>query len=57
MTTIVQANKIPETNISVVYKYNKETIDAINEVKEMLKNPEKYESYKSVKELMEDLNN
>ena len=38
-------------------KYNKETIDAINEVKEMLKNPEKYESYNSVKELMEDLNN
>lgn len=38
-------------------KYNKETIDAINEVKEMLKNPEKYESYDSVKELMEDLNN
>lgn len=38
-------------------KYNKQTIDAINEVKEMLKNPEKYESYNSVKELMEDLNN
>lgn len=38
-------------------KYNKETIDAINEVKEMLKNPEKYKSYNSIEELMEDLNN
>lgn len=38
-------------------KYNKETTDAINEVKEMLKNPKKYESYNSVKELMENLNN
>lgn len=38
-------------------KYNKETIDAINEVKDILKNPEKYKTFNSVEELMEDLNN
>ena len=37
-------------------KYNKETIEAINEAKNMKKNPEKYKSYNNVEELMEDLN-
>lgn len=38
-------------------KYNKETIEAIKEAKEMIKNPDKYKSFKNVEELMEDLNN
>lgn len=37
-------------------KYNKETLEAINEAKEMLKTPNKYKSYDTVEELMEDLN-
>ena len=37
-------------------KYNKETIEAINEARKMIKNPDKYESYNSIEELMEDLN-
>lgn len=37
-------------------KYNKETIEAINEAKNMKKNPEKYKFYNNVEELMEDLN-
>ena len=37
-------------------KYNKETIEAINEEKKKKKNPEKYKSYNNVEELMEDLN-
>lgn len=38
-------------------RYNKETLEAMQEAKEMMKNPEKYKSYNSVEELMEDLNN
>ena len=38
------------------HKYNKETIEAINEARNMIKNPDKYESYNNVEELMEDLN-
>ena len=37
-------------------KYNKETIEEINEEKKKKKNPEKYKSYNNVEELMEDLN-
>lgn len=37
--------------------YNKETLEAMKETKEMIKNPEKYKSFDSVEELMEDLNN
>ncbi len=37
-------------------KYNKETIEAIRESKEMAKNPNKYKSFDNIKELMEDLN-
>ena len=39
-----------------VPKYNKETLAAMDEVKEMMKHPEKYKSYDTVDELMEDLN-
>lgn len=37
-------------------KYNDETLDAIKEALEMIKNPEKYKSFNSVEELMEELN-
>ena len=37
-------------------KYNKETIEAIKEAKEITKNPNKYKSFDNVEELMEDLN-
>lgn len=37
-------------------KYNKETLEAINEAIEIMKNPNKYKSYENVNELMEDLN-
>lgn len=38
-------------------KYNKETLEAIEEAKEMMKNPDKYKAFDSVEDLMEDLNN
>ena len=37
-------------------KYNDETLDAIKEALEMIKNPEKYKSFNKVDELMEELN-
>ena len=37
-------------------KYNDETLDAIKEALEMIKNPEKYKSFNSVEELMDELN-
>ena len=37
-------------------RYNKETIEAIQEANEMMKNPDKYKSYNNIEELMEDLN-
>ena len=37
-------------------KYNDETLDAIKEALEMVKNPEKYKSFNNVDELMEELN-
>lgn len=37
-------------------KYNEVTLAAMDEVKEMMKHPEKYKSYVNVDELMEDLN-
>ncbi len=37
-------------------KYNKETIEAIKETLEMIKNPENYKSFNTVDELMEELN-
>ena len=37
-------------------KYNKETIEAIREALEMIKSPEKYKSFDTVDELMEELN-
>lgn len=37
-------------------KFNDEMIEAIREADEMLKNPDKYKSFNSVEELMEDLN-
>ena len=38
-------------------RYNRETLEAMEEAKEMMKNPEKYKAFDSVEELMEDLNN
>ena len=38
-------------------KYNMETLEAIKETKEIMKNPEKYKSFESIEQLMEDLNN
>lgn len=32
-------------------KYNKETLEAIEEAKEMMKNPDKYKAFDSVEEL------
>ena len=37
-------------------KYNKETLEAIKEAFDIIKNPENYKSYDNVKDLMEDLN-
>ena len=37
-------------------QYNKETMEAIKEAKEILKNPDKYKSFNNVEELMENLN-
>ena len=37
-------------------QYNKETMEAIKEAKEILKNPDKYKSFNNVEELIEDLN-
>lgn len=37
-------------------KYNDETLDSIKEALEMIKNPEKYKSFNSVEELMDELN-
>lgn len=37
-------------------KYNEETLEAINEAIQMLKNPNQYKAYESVNQLMEDLN-
>ena len=38
-------------------KYNKETLEAIGEAIEMMKNPNNYRAYNSADELVEDLNN
>ena len=38
-------------------RYNRETLEAMKEAKEMMRNPEKYKAFDSVEELMEDLNN
>lgn len=38
-------------------KFNKETLSAIKETKEIMKNPEQYKSFENVDKLMEDLNN
>lgn len=37
-------------------RYNRETIEALEEAKEMKKNPNKYKNYNKIEELMEDLN-
>ena len=37
-------------------KYNKETIEAIKEALEMIKNPTNYKTFNSIDELMEELN-
>ena len=37
-------------------KYNDETLEAIKEALEMIKNPDKYKSFNNVEELMEELN-
>lgn len=37
-------------------RYNKETLEAIKEAKEMMKNPDKYKSFNSIEELMKELN-
>lgn len=37
-------------------RYNKETIEAIKETNEIMKNPDKYKAFNNVDELMEDLN-
>ena len=37
-------------------KYNDETLEAIKEALEMIKNPDKYKSFNNVEELMQELN-
>lgn len=37
-------------------RYNKETIEAIKEALDIIKNPENHQSFNSVDELMEELN-
>ena len=50
---VIRTNSIPfELKADIP---NKETIQAIKEVEDMEKNPEKYKGYDSVDDLMEDL--
>ena len=50
---VIRTNSIPfELKVDVP---NKETIDAINEVNEMEKHPEKHKGYSSIDELLEDI--
>ena len=50
---VIRTNSIPfELKADIP---NKKTIDALNEVEEMEKNPNKYKEYHSVNDLMEDL--
>ena len=37
-------------------KYNDETLEAIKEALQIIKNPDKYKSFNNVEELMEELN-
>ena len=37
-------------------KYNDETLEAIKEALEIIKNPDKYKSFNNIEELMEELN-
>lgn len=37
-------------------RYNKETLEAIKEAKEIRNNPDKYKAFNDVEELLEDLN-
>lgn len=38
-------------------KYNEELLEAINEAKDIVKNPKKYKSYKNLAEILEDIDN
>lgn len=49
-------SKTNTLNIRVEPKCNKETIEIIKEALEIIKNPENYQSFNSVDELMEELN-
>ena len=53
---VVMTESIP-FEIKKPKQYNKETLNAIKEAKKMNKNPQKYETFNNVEELMEDLNN
>ena len=50
---VIRTNSIPfELKVD---NPNKETMDAINELDDMKKNPDKYKRYNNVNELMDDL--
>lgn len=51
---VVMTDSIPF--IIKKHQYSNEMIEAIKEADEMLKNPNKYQSFNTVDELMEDLN-
>lgn len=38
-------------------KYSEELLEAIDEAKDIVKNPEKYKSYKNLAEILEDIDN
>ena len=50
----IQEHEIPIWEYE--YRYNKDTIDAIEEAEEILCNPHLHKSFKTMKELLEDLN-
>lgn len=52
---VVMTESIP-FEIKKPKQYNKETLKAIKEAKKMIKNPNKYEMFNNVEELMEELN-
>ena len=53
---VLQENKLPFEVVNRT-KISKDLEEALDEAKEMREHPEKYKSFDSVKELMEDLEN
>ena len=57
MKGVIIVTKTSTMNISKEQNFNKETLEAIAEVDEMIKNSKKYKSYNDVYEMIEDIKN